>query len=225
MHSTTRTRVWDIPTRLFHWLLVLLVIALFVTGKLGGNWLEWHKRAGFSVLGVIAFRIVWGFAGSYHARFTNFVRGPGMVREYVKSVMQRHPVRYLGHNPLGAISVVAMLGVLFIQALLGLFSNDDLMLEGPYARLVSKAVSDQLTTFHKWNADLILILVGIHLAAIAFAYFYRKENLVIAMLTGKKMLPKSESAADAEEESERPVWLAWAIGACVATAIYLLLYE
>ena len=225
MHSTMRARVWDIPTRLFHWLLVFLVIALFVTGKLGGNWLEWHKRAGFSVLGLIAFRIVWGFVGSYHARFANFVRGPGMVREHAKSVMHRGSARYAGHNPLGAISVVTMLGVLFIQALLGLFSNDDLMLEGPYARLVSKAVSDQLTTFHKWNADLILILVGIHLAAIAFAYFYKKENLVTAMFTGEKILPKSDrdSEAGAERESARPVWLAWVIGACVAAATYLLL--
>lgn len=223
MQSTARTRVWDIPTRLFHWLLVLLLIVLFVTGKLGGNWLEWHRRAGFSVLGLIAFRMVWGFAGSYHARFTNFVRRPGLVREYAKGVMRGDSARYVGHNPLGAISVVAMLGVLFIQALLGLFSNDDLMLEGPYARLVSKAVSDQLTTLHKWNADLILILVGIHLAAIAFAYFYRKENLVIAMFTGEKMLPESESNSDAEKESERPAWLAWVIGACVAAATYLLL--
>ena len=215
----TRIRVWDLPIRLFHWLLVLLVIALFVTGKLGGNWLEWHKRAGFSILGLLIFRIIWGFVGSYHARFAHFVRGPKAISAYVKNLMRKESPRHAGHSPLGALSVVVMLCVLLLQGLVGLFANDDLMLEGPYAKFVSKAVSDQLTTLHKLNADLILFLIGLHLAAVAFAYFYKKENLVAAMFTGTKNLPESET----ELFRPRPIWLAWLIGACVAAATYALL--
>ena len=212
-------RIWDLPVRLFHWLLVLLVITLFVTGKLGGNWLEWHKRAGFSVLGLVTFRIIWGFAGSYHARFVNFVCGPKTMLAYVRSLADKEAPRYAGHNPLGAISVLAMLTLLLVQAILGLFSNDDVMLEGPYAVLVSKAVSDQLTGFHKLNANFILVLVGLHLAAIAFAYFYKKENLIAPMLSGDKRMPER----GAIPAGYRPIWLAWVIGACTALATYLLL--
>ena len=200
--ATTRIRVWDIPVRLFHWLLVLLVITLFVTGKLGGNWLEWHRRAGFGVLGLVTFRILWGFAGSHHARFVNFVRGPSAVRAYARSVMHKHAPHTVGHSPLGALSVVTMLGLLLLQAVLGLFSNDDIMLEGPYASMVSKALSDQLTSLHKLNSNLILILIGLHIAAIAFYFFYRKENLVKPMISGDKFL-KADAATPA-----RPAWLA-----------------
>lgn len=212
-------RVWDIPVRLVHWSLVLLVIVMFVTGKLGGNWLEWHKRAGFSILGLVTFRILWGFVGSHHARFVNFLRGPKAVAAYMKSATRRNSPHHTGHNPLGALSVVTMLGVLWLQAVMGLFANDDLMLEGPFAHLVGKAVSDQLTTLHKLNSTLILILIGVHLAAIAFAFFYRKENLVKAMITGDKMSPTSAATP------ARPVWLAWVIGVCVATTVYALLHK
>ena len=212
-------RIWDLPVRLFHLLLVLLVIALFVTGKLGGNWLEWHKRAGFSVLGLVTFRIIWGFAGSHHARFANFVRGPKTMLAYLKSLANKDAPHYAGHNPLGAISVLAMLTLLLVQAILGLFSNDDVMLEGPYAVMVSKALSDQLTGLHKLNGDFILVLIGLHLVAIAFAYFYKKENLIVPMFTGDKKL----SATDAISAGQRPAWLAWLIGVCVAIATYLLL--
>ena len=212
-------RIWDIPIRLFHWLLVLLVIALFVTGNLGGNWLEWHKRAGFSVLGLVTFRIIWGFAGSYHARFVNFVCGPKATIKYVKSLANRNAPHYAGHNPLGAISVLVMLTALEVQAILGMFSNDDVMLEGPYAVLVSKALSDQLTGFHKLNGNFILVLIGLHLAATAFAYFYRKENLIVPMLTGYKKMSETEAIP----AGQRPTWLAWVIGTCVALGAYLLL--
>lgn len=217
--SRSLIRVWDIPVRLFHWLLVLLVIALFITGKLGGNWLEWHKRAGFSVLGLITFRVIWGFVGSENARFANFVRGPAAVLGYLKAEMNNNTRQYAGHNPLGAISVVTMLALLFLQAALGLFSNDDIMLEGPYARYISKSVSDQLTSLHKLNADFILIVVAVHLAAIAYSYFYKKDNLVKAMFTGKKSLLMNK----ASPSSPSPIWLSWAIGAVVAIATYALL--
>ncbi len=211
-------RVWDIPVRLFHWLLVLLVIALFVTGKLGGNWLEWHQRAGVGVIGLVLFRVIWGFVGSTHARFASFLRGPSAVFAYVKNLRQRPLPHDIGHNPMGALSVVAMLLVLLAQAVLGLFANDDIMLEGPYARLVSKETSDFLTKLHKLNADVIIGLVCLHLAAIAFAYFYKKENLVKPMFTGEKA-----SDSDAIPSIAPPIWRAWLVAAGVAIALYFVL--
>lgn len=207
--------VWDWPIRVFHWSLVLAVIALFVTGNLGGNALEWHKRAGFLVLGLITFRVIWGFMGSYHARFVNFVRGPKGILEYV-----RHKTgEGAGHNPLGALSVVAMLVALAIQAGSGLFANDDIMLEGPYAALVGKELSDWLTTLHKFNSKLVLAMVGLHVAAIAFYFFGKKINLVRPMLTGKKSLPGDVPAI------ERPAWLALVVIVLVAWLVYLLVYR
>ncbi len=216
---TLPIRVWDLPVRLVHWSLVLLVVSLFVTGKLGGNWLEWHRRAGFSVIGLVIFRVIWGFVGSYHARFANFLRGPQSVITYSKAMIGSNAPKYVGHNPLGALSALTMLIVLLMQAVLGLFSNDDIMLEGPYARFISKELSDQLTAFHKINADLILILVGMHLVAIAFAFFYKKENLVVAMVSGNKWMAEKETV----ENGKPPAWLAWVVGVCVATLTYMVL--
>lgn len=216
---TLPLRVWDLPVRVFHWSLVVLVVSLFVTGKLGGNWLEWHRRAGFSVIGLVLFRVLWGFVGSYHARFANFLRGPKVVIAYAKAMIDGNAPKYIGHNPIGAVSALTMLIVLLMQAVLGLFSNDDIMLEGPYARFISKELSDQLTALHKINADIILILVGTHLVAIAFAYFYRKENLVLAMVSGNKWMAERETV----ENGQPPAWLAWVVGVCVASVTYLVL--
>ncbi len=207
--------VWDWPVRVFHWSLVAAVTILFVTGKLGGNWMEWHKRTGYLVIGLITFRVIWGFVGSHHARFANFVRGPKGIMNYV-----RHKAgEGAGHNPLGALSVVAMLAALAFQAGSGLFANDDIMLEGPYAGMVGKEMSDWLTTLHKLNSKFILALVGMHIAAIAFYFFRRKTNLILPMLTGKKMLANSSPA------NERPVWLAPAVIFLAAGVVYLLVYR
>ncbi len=209
--------VWDIAIRLFHWALVVLMIVLIVTGKLGGNWLEWHQLAGYAVLALIIFRIVWGFVGSYHARFINFVHGPRTVVSYIKSIFRKTPVRYAGHNPLGAWSTLVLLAVTLVQAVTGLFSNDDVMLEGPFAAKVSKEISDWLTGLHKWNANLLFILIGIHLLAILFYIVIKKEQLIKPMITGKKMLP-----ASLEISSMIKVWLAPLIFSAIVGVIYFL---
>lgn len=210
------TRVWDLPVRLFHWALAVLILVLFITGNLGGNWLEWHKRAGFTVLALLLFRVIWGLVGNYHARFVNFVRGPRRVAAYVKTLAAGTNKPFPGHNPLGALSVLALLVIVALQAVTGLFANDDIMLEGPFAAKVSKQVSDFLTRIHKLNADLLLFLIALHVLAIAYYYFVKKEDLLTPMFTGVKRLV-SESA-----EMPRPPWLAWVIGAATGIAIYLL---
>ncbi|MBL8515165.1 MAG: cytochrome b/b6 domain-containing protein, partial [Betaproteobacteria bacterium] len=160
----------------------MCVVALFVTGKLGGNWMEWHKKAGYFALGLVLFRVFWGFAGSETARFTQFVRGPRAVIDYLQGRWSAVP----GHNPLGALSVVAMLLALLFQAASGLFANDDILLEGPLYALVSKETSDFITKLHQWNSDLIIGLIVLHLAAIVWYTAIKKETLIGPMINGGK---------------------------------------
>jgi cytochrome b len=219
---TAKIRVWDIPVRVFHWALVLCILGLFITAQLGGNWMEWHKKLGFAVLGLVSFRIVWGFAGSYHARFVNFVRGPQTVIGYFKGLLKNEAPHFLGHNPMGALSVIALLASLLFQAVTGLFANDDILLDGPYAGAVSKATSDFITKLHKLNSDLLWILIAVHLAAIAYYYFKKKENLVKAMVTGEKdSNPSIGGHLEAKmAETPRPVWSFWVVAIAVGAATY-----
>jgi len=179
-------RIWDLPTRLFHWILVLLVSFSIVSAKIGGNWLDWHMRSGYCILTLVLFRIMWGFAGSHHARFANFVRPPRAVLSYLNEMRNGSASAQAGHNPLGALSVVAVLAVLLLQASTGLFANDSIASEGPLAKLVSSGTSDRLTLIHKINQYVIFTLIALHLVAVAYYYFAKRENLVLPMFTGDK---------------------------------------
>jgi cytochrome b len=216
-------KVWDLPIRVFHWLLVLSIIGLFVTGKIGGNWMEWHTKLGFFTLGLIAFRIVWGFVGGFHARFINFVRGPGTVWRYFMSVLGKSAHEsHLGHNPMGALSALALLAAVGFQAVSGLFADDEILLQGPYASMVPSSVSSWFTKMHHLNSNLIIGLVVLHVCAIVFYHFVKKENLVKAMITGEK--PASTSPKDdasnalsgaefqaSSHQAARPAWVFWLV--------------
>lgn len=179
---TMRTiRVWDLPTRLFHWLLALLVVAAFVTGWFGGNLIEWHGRAGIAITGLLAFRLVWGFVGSTYARFADFVPGPAHIWAHIRGEWNG-----LGHNPFGALSVLALLAILIFQVGSGLVSNDDIAFEGPLYALVSKDTSDWLSSLHRLNFWVIIVLVSLHVLAILFYVHVKKDNLVKPMITGVK---------------------------------------
>ncbi|MBK7814895.1 MAG: cytochrome b/b6 domain-containing protein [Rhodocyclaceae bacterium] len=176
-----RVRVWDLPLRLFHWLLVAAIVTAFVTAKVGGNAMDWHGRAGLLIIGLLVFRLVWGFIGSFNSRFANFVRGPAAIRAYLQGKWQG-----AGHNPLGALSVLAMLALFVAQAATGLFANDDVAFEGFLYPLVSAAVSEKITGIHKLLEIAIILLVLAHLGAIAFYTRIRKETLIMPMITGDK---------------------------------------
>lgn len=173
-----KVAIWDLPTRLFHWILV---------GLIGLSWwsAEYHYEAihlysGLAVLSAIIFRILWGFAGSSTARFASFVRGPKAVFGYLQGSW-----RGIGHNPLGALSVIALLGVVGLQAGLGLFASDeDGLLEGPLAPLISFDASDEVTDLHETLFNVLLALIALHVAAILF-YKLRGKNLFTPMLTGR----------------------------------------
>lgn len=182
--------VWDLPTRLFHWLLVAAVAGAYLTGETGGNWLVWHQRLGILIVGLVAFRITWGFAGSTYARFATFVRGPAEIKAYLAGQW-----RGLGHNPLGAWSVLGLLALAAIQLATGLLAhNDDTGFAGPFHALVSEHLGDIATRLHHKVFDLLAVLVGLHVAAIAYYARIKKDNLLKPMLVGHKEVPEGESA-------------------------------
>ena len=174
-----RIRLWDLPTRLFHWLLVILVFASFISGKMGGNAMDWHGKFGLAILGLLTFRLVWGIVGSTYARFASFFPTPGSVFAYLRGQW-----RGVGHNPLGALSVFSLLGLLAFQVASGLFGNDDIAFRGPLHDLIGKDLSDRLTGLHKLSVNVLIALVVLHLAAIFFYIRIRKNNLLKPMLTG-----------------------------------------
>lgn len=189
-------RIWDLPTRLFHWALAVLVITSVVSAKLGGNAMLWHMRSGYALLALVLFRILWGFAGSRYARFGSFVRGPRTVLRYARDILRRFDRSYPGHNPLGSWSILAMLGSLAVQGMSGLFANDDIVTQGPLARFVSDRTSHLLTRIHNVNEIVLYALLALHLCAVAFFFITRRENLVAPMITGDKYGHDVVAAAD-----------------------------
>ena len=182
----TKVPVWDWPTRAFHWILVVLIIVAWYSAKFAENAMDYHMRAGIGIIGLVLFRILWGFVGGEHARFASFLRGPGTVLRYAGEMLRPNSPRHLGHNPMGAWSVVAMLLCLAVQAGTGLFANDDISTEGPLYRLVSKETSDFMTRIHHFNINILYVLIGVHLAAIFFYLLKKGENLIRPMITGSK---------------------------------------
>jgi cytochrome b len=185
--------VWDIPVRLFHWMLVLLIAFSWLSSEM--DWMTWHMYSGYTILALILFRILWGFVGSTHARFSDFIYGPRALIAYIKTLPSRTAAKFAGHNPLGGISVVLILLCVLTQAGTGLFANDDIINEGPLVKHVTKELSDWLTTIHKYNFNVMLALIGVHIAAVLYYLFWKSENLIKAMFTGRKQLPPGVTAA------------------------------
>lgn len=211
-------KVWDLPTRLFHWTLVALMIIQWLTAE-NSDTMTYHIWGGYTVLTLVLFRLIWGFVGSDTVRFSDFVRGPSAALGYVKALMRGETPLYLGHNPMGGWSILAMLALLLVQAGTGLFANDDIMIEGPLYGWVSKGTSDWLTTVHKLNFNLLLLVIAVHIAAVLFYLFIKRENLVYPMFTGAKQMP-----ADRLTSTPRIVspWLGLAVLMIAAVVVWLL---
>ena len=218
-HSKTEALiVWDLPTRLFHWSLLLLIIACWWTSTENGD-MDWHKRCGYAVLALLLFRLVWGVLGSTTARFAHFVTAPRTVLTYLAAMRKHEPVPHIGHNPAGGWMVLALLGMVLFISGSGLFANDDMMSEGPLAHHVSERFSDLATALHENGFYFLLALVGLHLTAIAFYLLVKKENLVLPMLTGIKHLPQGSNAPALHTQK---VWLALLILGCTSGAVWAL---
>jgi cytochrome b len=186
--QTPKLKVWDLPTRLFHWSLVILVIVSSFTG-LTGKEMDCHMRAGYAILALLIFRLAWGLVGSQTARFSDFVKPPAAAFAYAKNLIGGKPVWTIGHNPLGGYMVLLLLLLLAIMATAGLFANDDIMTEGPLAHYVSGKTSSLLTRIHKLSYWALLGAVVMHVSAALFYLLVKKENLIAAMFTGKKATP------------------------------------
>jgi cytochrome b len=183
---SARVRVWDLPVRLFHWLLLVLLGFSWWSGEQGNEWMEYHAWSGCAILTLVLFRVVWGFVGSDPARFAHFVRGPSVSYAYFRSLLQRQPKAYLGHNPLGGWMILSLLLVLLVQAVTGLFGNDDSDYEAPLAHWLSHSTSSLITTLHAYNFDLLLGLIGLHVAAVLTHQLLRRDDMIRAMFTGVK---------------------------------------
>jgi cytochrome b len=179
--------VWDLPTRLFHWAIVLLVGFSWLSAS--QDWMDWHLRSGYTILTLLLFRLLWGLFGSQTARFAQFLAGPRRVLRHLVHLPRREPDREIGHNAAGGWMVVLMLVLLSVQAGTGLFSNDDILTEGPLAELVGKSTSDWLSHIHSLNFELIEIVVALHILAVLAYAALKRQDLVRPMLTGRKQLP------------------------------------
>ncbi|MEP6504384.1 MAG: cytochrome b/b6 domain-containing protein [Betaproteobacteria bacterium] len=177
--GTRRVLLWDLPLRVFHWSLVAAVTTAVVTGELGGPWIVWHGRAGLLIVGLLVFRFVWGLVGSATSRFASFAPSPGSVVAYLRGRW-----RGIGHNPLGALSVFALLGLLALQAATGLFGNDDIAFAGPLNHVVDDTLGARVTGWHRLLAWGLFALMALHLLAIVFHVAIKRHRLVRPMITG-----------------------------------------
>ena len=202
-------RVWDLPLRIFHWSLAILVVIAYVTVELGGNFMDWHGRAGLMITGLLVFRLAWGAVGSTYARFSSFLPTLGGLSDYLRGSWQGH-----GHNPLGAFSVIAMLAILLWQAFSGLFSNDDIAFHGYLHALLSGDTSDWMTSWHKRGYWIILALVGLHITAIAYYRLVKNLDLIKPMITGDKCVTDPEGPAP-----QGGGWLAFVLAMTLAVAV------
>jgi cytochrome b len=179
-----RVKVWDAPTRLFHWAIVALIGVSWVTADRG--WITAHLWSGSAIFALLVFRIGWGFTGSTTARFSSFIAGPWKSYAYLRGLMRAETQHFAGHNPAGGTMVVALIAVLCFQVATGLFSNDGVEFQAPLATLISSETSDLLSELHALLFVILLVLAWGHLVAAFFYLFVRGENLIWPMITGHK---------------------------------------
>jgi len=185
-----RVRVWDLPTRIFHWLLAMAVIGSIATAKMGDAAMVWHMRLGYVVFALLAFRLVWGVVGGRWSRFASFVRGPATVWRYARGDIRPEDQFDVGHNPLGALSVLAMLALLALQVGTGLVADDEIANVGPLNKFVASATALSATSWHKTAGQYgMILLIALHVGAIAYYLKRWNANLVRPMISGDKPLP------------------------------------
>lgn len=207
--------VWDVPTRIFHWLVVVLVAAAYATSKL--NWMDWHVRIGETLLALVLFRLLWGFFGSETARFHNFLSAPAAAWRHLRHVFHREADLQVGHNSAGGWMVVLLLALLLGETLSGLFVNNDVADDGPLTQWVPAAIANAITALHTILWDALLAAVVLHVLAIAVYAVAKGHNLLRPMVTGRKHLPERIRAP-----RQASVMLALLLLVASATAVTLL---
>jgi len=195
-NTTVKTRIWDLPTRLFHILLVLCVVGLVITGENGDFAMAVHFYLGYTVLTLVFFRIIWGIVGGHWSRFATFIPTPSRLLSYLRNFKSQDSSPSIGHNPLGAISVFVFLFVLLLQGVSGLMSEDDISISGPWTALVPNAWVEFATEYHtEIGFPLILVLIGVHIAAVLYHLHAKKQNLIRPMIDGDKLVSSNTHAS------------------------------
>jgi len=215
----TAMLVWDLPLRLFHWLLAVAIAGSWLSYELGVDYFLWHSWFGYATVVLVFFRVAWGFVGPRHARFTSFVRGATAVGRYTRALFRGGEPRTPGHNPLGALMVLVLLALIATIGVTGLFANDEIYSTGPLYGHVSDETSDALSRLHRDLCDVLWIAIGVHLLAIAGYWLLKRDNLVLPMITGRKPrghFPPEEAIAGSR------VRLALFLAALLAGGLYLL---
>lgn len=208
---------WDLPTRLFKWTLVALVVLAWISNEFGGSMPMWHKANGYAILTLVVFRVLWGFVGGTTARFSSFVRSPLAAVRYGIDLAAGRKRYFLGHNPLGAFVILALLGCLGLLGILGLYAADAdrLIIEGPLAKTISDGVVTRLSRWHALAFDVLMILVSLHVMAAIFYRVFKKEPSIEAMITGRKPAKPYEDAVTAQPGSALVAMACLAVAALV----------
>ena len=221
-----RIRVWDLPVRLFHWVLVILMTTSYFSGRAAGEWMELHFWSGYAILTLLLFRIAWGFVGSTTARFSDFVKGPSAAFRHIAELVGADRPREAGHNPLGGAMVVVLIFAVLAQVVAGLFAADTDMgtVNGPLANLLADKWVDRLTAFHKFWVNILLVLVTLHVLAAIVYLVWKRQNLIGAMIHGHKLVddvvPSGKPAPSLQFGSGR---LAFALLVASAAIVYFIL--
>lgn len=216
-----KIKVWDLPTRIFHWSMVLLMALLWWSADIGE--MQWHQIFAYSLLILMVFRLLWGFIGSHTARFSHFVHHPKVVIDYLKEVRTRGVFTTLGHNPMGGYMVIVLIAVISLQLVTGLFATDDIFTEGPLYGNVSSGTGAFLTWLHKMNFKLILLLSVIHILAV-IVHAIKGDKLVGAMFNGYKKIPRGEiSSTHMNHLTFKSVWLALVLLALLVMIVFFYL--
>lgn len=216
--SMQAQRIWDLPTRAFHWTLAVLVALQYATGEFHFLDMRWHFWFGYATLALIAFRALWGFCGSQTSRFADFLRGPAAVWRYIRSLFSSNSQAHIGHNALGGWSVIALLASVAVQAISGLFASDDIDTDGPLVAHVADSTVKLMTRVHHWNENVLLILICLHVAAVLLHLVVKRDDLITPMFGGRKRVVETRVLRFASN------WLALALfvlcAALVATLVW-----
>ncbi len=212
-----KSLVWDLPLRIFHWLFAVSILASWYTSEQEGEMVNIHMQLGYFILGLVIFRLVWGFVGAKHSRFSQFFPTPSRIKTYIAKSNSADHTHYAGHNPLGSLMVFLMIVLVLLQAISGLFINDDIFSSGPYYGTLSEEMGKVMKYIHHNAFDFMIIAMALHIAAIVYYKFYKKIDLVTPMITGKK------PAADIKSEDVIP-HSKMLIGIVLAIAIAAFIY-
>jgi len=211
--------IWDLPLRLFHWLLVVSIAASWYTSKQDNGLIAYHLLTGYFALGLIVFRILWGFFGTAHAKFSNFLPSLKKITAYIQSFKQAEALNYPGHNPLGSLMVFFMLATIFLQAVSGLFMDDGIFTNGPYSGSINSSVEAILVIIHRNGFNVILAAIAMHILAVGYYVRVKKQALISAIITGKK---SAKIAEKKDSISHSKIGLAILIAVIVTGFIYWL---